>query len=159
MKCDVCEKRNAVAMLTMIANGHSVTRRVCPVCMRKLQRGDAYAAQMAMLGTMEKPKETISCRNCGWTSDKLIRNGHVGCPECYSAFSPLIQPLMEQLNGKFLHEEIQNQTEKPVSEAKTQIDRLREEMFSAVHEENYERAAQLRDAIRALKEEEGTEGE
>ena len=77
MKCDVCEKRNAVAMLTMIANGHSVTRRVCPVCMRKLQRGDAYAAQMAMLGTMEKPKETISCRNCGWTSDKLIRNGHV----------------------------------------------------------------------------------
>ena len=66
---------------------------------------------------------------------------------------------MEQLNGKFLHEEIQNQTEKPVSEAKTQIDRLREEMFSAVHEENYERAAQLRDAIRALKEEEGTEGE
>ena len=159
MKCDVCEKRNAVAMLTMIANGHSTTRRVCPVCMRKLQRGDAYAAQMAMLGTMEKPNETISCKNCGWTSDKLIRNGHVGCSECYLTFSPIIQPLMEQLNGKFLHEEIQNHSDKPVNEGKTQIDKLREEMFSAVHEENYERAAQLRDAIRALKAEEGTEGE
>ena len=74
-------------------------------------------------------------------------------------FSPIIQPLMEQLNGKFLHEEIQNHSDKPVNEGKTQIDKLREEMFSAVHEENYERAAQLRDAIRALKAEEGTEGE
>ena len=43
----------------------------------------------------------------------------------------------------------------PENEIKAQITRLREEMFSAVNAEEYERAAQLRDQIRLLEGEGG----
>lgn len=157
MKCDVCGRREAKAVITMIVAGKNTVRRVCPQCVKKLQRGDAYATQMAVLGTMSAPETELTCARCGRTSEELRRTGHVGCAACYQAFEPLLTPLFARLNGAPQHQEEQK-PETETDEKTLRISRLREEMFAAVNAEEYERAAQLRDALRAL-EREGGEGQ
>lgn len=154
MKCDVCSRRDATAVITMIMAGKNTVRRVCPQCVRKLQRGDAYAAQMALLGTMSAPAEEIKCPVCGCTSEQLRRSGHVGCANCYQAFAPLLQPLSVRMNGALQHAEGESPAA-PADERAMRLNKLREAMFAAVNAEEYERAAQLRDEIRAMEQTDG----
>ena len=158
MKCDVCGKKDALAMITMIVNGKNSVRRVCPDCMKKLQRGDAYAAQMAIMSTMETPEREIVCPVCGASWSQVCKSGRVGCASCYDVFSERLQPLMVRMNGIPQHAGKEPE-EAPSSQndIKTEVGRLREEMFSAVSSEDYERAAQLRDQIRMLEKREGGE--
>lgn len=159
MKCDVCGRKEAAAMITMIVNGKNSVRRVCADCMRRLQRGDAYAAQMAILSTLETPERERYCPSCGTSWSDVSKKGFVGCASCYDAFSDLMQPLMTRLNGIPQHAAPEGEkADDPETESKDEIGKLREEMFSAVSAEDYERAAQLRDRIRMLEQQEGGQG-
>ena len=161
MKCDVCARREARAVIAMVVNGKQTTRRVCGKCIARLQRGDAYAAQMALLSTMENTGQHQVCPSCGRTAADLIRSGHVGCAACYRALDETLSVLMSRLNGAPPAEE-NAPREQPgsFSNGKTaRIAALRDEMFAAVNAEEYERAAQLRDEIRLLEQERGEETE
>jgi len=153
MKCDVCGKREAAAVVTLRVNNKNTVRRVCAHCVKKLQRGDAYSAQMAVLSMMQPPAEEITCPLCGRTSTDLIRSGRVGCALCYRVFEPVIQPLAVRMNGAMQHTEAKPEEETPRNERAQRIAALRDEMFAAVNQEAYERAAQLRDEIRQLESE------
>ena len=156
MKCDVCEKREATALITMIVNGKKSVRRVCQQCVRRLQSGDAYAAEMAILTTMEAPQENIACPICGTAIADFRRTGRVGCSLCYDAFTPVMQPLAARLRVSPEHADAAPvQEEAPVDEKSSRLKAMRDEMFAAVNAEEYERAAQLRDAIRQLESEGG----
>lgn len=154
MKCDICGRRDATAMINMIVNGRNTTRRVCRECVKKLQFGGAYAAQMAILSTFEPPAQEMYCPACNTAWSDVCRTGHVGCATCYQAFDTLIQPLMVRMNGMPQHAEPEAETPSGDS-VKTRVEKLREEMFAAVGAEEYERAAQLRDQIRLLEREDG----
>ena len=156
MKCDVCTRHEATAMITMSVNGKNTVRRVCQHCVSRLQRGDAYAAQMAVLSTMEQPAQVKNCPVCGRSAADVMRSGFVGCAACYHAFEEMLQPLVIRMNGAMQHPEHQEEpAASPRDEKNRQLAKLREEMFAAVNAEEYERAAQLRDEIRALEEEGG----
>ena len=158
MKCDVCGRRDAAALITLIVNGKKSTRRVCRECVKKLQSGGAYAAQMAVLSALEPPEREVYCPVCNTAWSDVCRSGRVGCASCYQAFDALLQPVMVRMNGMPQHVEQQDEAS-PEESAKTRIEKLREEMFSAVGAEEYERAAQLRDQIRLLEQEGGENGE
>jgi protein-arginine kinase activator protein McsA len=34
-----------------------------------------------------QPVRDGSCPNCGWTENRLVETGMLGCPLCYEAFS------------------------------------------------------------------------
>ena len=166
MKCDVCGRHEAAAMIALIVNGKRSIRRVCKQCIAKMKRGDAYAAQMALFSSVEPPEQEHFCPMCGTSWSDVLRRGTVGCGACYLAFAEQLEPLLNTLNGMAEHNDEAEtvkaeavETEPPAeNDKKTQITRLREEMFTAVNAEEYERAAQLRDQIRSLeREEEGGE--
>jgi len=143
-------------MITMIVNGHNAVRRVCAHCVAKLQRGDGYAAQMAILSTMQPPEQELACPVCGRTSGDLIRTGRVGCGFCYQAMDEMILPLFVRMNGRAaLPDKDAEAAELPQQEEKSRVEKLREDLYAAVNAEEYERAAQLRDEIRALEGEAG----
>lgn len=156
MKCDVCRRRDAAAVITMIVNGKNGVRHVCSQCIKKLQRGDAFAAEMAILSTMDSVKDQAACPVCGTTPDDIRRTGRVGCASCYHFFFDMLQPLVIRMNGAMQRREEEMNKQEPMTH-KSQIDQLREQMFSAVNAENYERAAELRDEIRRLEREGGEE--
>ena len=155
MKCDVCERHEAAAMVTMIVNGKKAVRHVCRQCIARMQRGDSYAAQMALLSSYEPPEQELYCPVCNTAWSDVLRRGVVGCASCYQAFDAQLQPLMVNLNGVPQQGAGESAAEGPTpeNEKQSRISRLREEMFSAVNAEEYERAAQLRDQIRSLERE------
>lgn len=161
MMCECCGKRPARLSVTMITNGKSVNRHFCPQCAARLQRGDAQSVQFALLGAMaaDDPPQLL-CPACGCTSEQFLRSGRLGCAACYDAFAPILGRIFMQIDGALHHEApvqsaAQNADNRsPLSPSEMQLEQLRGELYQAVSEENYERAAVLRDEIRALESEE-----
>lgn len=164
MLCDVCSRREARAVIAMVVNGKKTTRRVCGHCIAQLQRGDAFAAQMALLSIRDDIPQDQVCPVCGTSAADLVRSGRVGCSSCYKAFNDILSSLTAQMNGTPLPSEAASEegsetVPAPVNAADDKLAALREEMFAAVNAEEYERAAQLRDEIRLLEKGRGEESE
>ena len=161
MMCEECGKRPARMAVTMITSGKATTRRLCPQCAARLQRGDAQSVQTALLSALagDNPP-ALTCPCCGRTTEQFLHTGRLGCPACYDAFTPILGQLLMQLDGVSQQEPPQaaplaeNAPAKLAANPRAQqIEQLRGELYQAVSEENYERAAVLRDEIRTLESE------
>ena len=78
MMCEECGKRPARMAVTMITSGKATTRRLCPQCAARLQRGDAQSVQTALLSALagdNPPRPYLS----------LLR-AHNGAISAYRAF-------------------------------------------------------------------------
>ena len=100
MMCEECGKRPARMAVTMITSGKATTRRLCPQCAARLQRGDAQSVQTAFLSALagDNPP-ALTCPCCGRTTEQFLHTGRLGCPACYDAFTPILGQLLMQLDG------------------------------------------------------------
>ena len=152
MLCDECGKQPAEVVLTTVVNGQSTTRHLCRECVKKYKAGDIQAVLAAVLSTMAQKQQTpdITCPNCGETYAEFQKSGMLGCAECYQAFRKELTPLITRVQGRAQHAG----RRPPVSEEEqariNEMESLRARMEAAVAEENFEEAAKLRDALRAL---------
>ena len=96
---------------------------------------------------------SLRCDKCGSTFNDIVRSGKIGCADCYSTFYDKLLPSLERLHGRTRHEgKIPNGiVEVP---DKSEKEKLQDELKQAVDEQNYEKAAELRDKIKALESEE-----
>lgn len=135
MLCESCGKYEAKYLLRQADGGAPKELRLCPLCAAAL-RGRAAGE---------------ACPVCGATAEEVIATGYAGCPECYRAFAPRLAPYIAKLHGHSAHRG-RVPTEAMTDEEKRRIEAssLREEMEQAVKTENFERAAELRDRLKAL---------
>ena len=79
------------------------------------------------------------CPVCGFSVEDYRNTGHLGCPDCYSVFARELDPTAEQ-------------SDTPAEEESPAVTRarLQQELQKAVEQEDYERAAALRDQIKTL---------
>lgn len=148
--------------LTQIVNGQVSELALCEVCARSKGLFDPQSLTFAEKFFPEEFKNRVdklvreltmgespqvsrsrsntlnSCPVCGFQIEAYRRTGHLGCPDCYSAFARELDPTAEPA------EEAPEQ-----STAMTRA-RLEKELQQAIAREDYERAAQLRDQINAL---------
>ena len=101
-------------------------------------------------------EEEISpiCTSCDLTFAEFQKAGRLGCPSCYEAFQEQIDPILDRIHGG---NDIEHKGRSPGSPAETsraacrqRIQKLTRQMEAAVDEENYEKAAELRDKISEL---------
>lgn len=164
MLCDVCKQAEATVHLTQIVNGEKRESHLCEAC----ARSDTEAGWLEpvfsfnkFLGGLLDPETAsglgagtararVRCPNCGLTFADFKRLGHLGCSECYETFDQQLEPVLRRIHGGTAH------TGKVPAKAGTalrrrrEMDRLRQELQAAVAKEEYERAAELRDRLRAL---------
>jgi protein arginine kinase activator len=102
-------------------------------------------------------KEEITCPGCGLTFGAFTRQGRFGCGECYKAFRPRLEPIMRKIHGASMHrgktptvEAIEG--ESPVAVSVREEERLEQELHKAIESEDFERAAEIRDKLRVLRE-------
>ncbi len=106
-------------------------------------------------GTPMEIESRKACPRCQLTWSAFRRTGRLGCAHCYETFRRELLPSLEQIQGKLEH------TGKlPVRHGKElmkerRVQSLRNEMQRRVEEQNFERAAKIRDEIRKLEAEEG----
>lgn len=99
------------------------------------------------------------CPACGFQFPLFAQTGRLGCPQCYQSFAPLLAPVLASIHGNVSHvEEAANTSAPSAGSASTEspvptgLDDLKAKMKAAIEGERFEEAAQLRDAIRRLKE-------
>jgi protein arginine kinase activator len=162
--CDRCGNNEAAIHFTQIQNSETTTRHLCESCAAELGLdpggsvgGPATAPLADFLGQLGKAIAGEStwaagaCPGCGLTLADFKRTGRLGCARCWSAFEPSLKGLLRKLHGGTQHVGKVYLPPDP-----TEMDRtaravsLRRSLQRAVDEEDFERAAALRDQIRRL---------
>ena len=161
MQCQICNKRTATIHLTEISEGIRTEMHICEHC--ATEQGIAAQSQMSvndllsnLLAAQPSDDELFgsaddvsSCPNCGFTLDRLRKEGTLGCPHDYEVFQNGLLPLIERAhNGSSVH--CGKVPSKLPQETKqlAELAQLRQQLDKAIRDEDYERAAELRDRIK-----------
>ena len=159
MKCDICD-RPATVHLIEIKGGKKVEKHLCEE--HALAEGVAVQVSHPPLTewlekfvmkheAAETTPASLQCGECGLSYSRFRKTGLLGCPTCYTTFEDALIPLLERAHeGQTTHfgkvprqggdDEVQQR----------KLMQLRRQLDDAVANENYERAAQLRDKVLTL---------
>jgi protein arginine kinase activator len=165
--CEECKSKPASVHVTKIVNSKKVQQYLCQECARakwedlgfsmqphlsvqNLLSGLVSAAQGASAGAT--PVTQLRCSNCGLAFSEFTRTGFLGCRQCYEQFDQELRPIYKRIHGDTEHRGKVPGRAGGRARVTREIDALRRELQECVRTEDYERAAELRDKIRALQE-------
>lgn len=166
MKCQKCKKNEATTHYTQVINGKKTEYYLCNDCAENSEElgyfkmnldnefdnflsgffGNSYGFNQDYTGIPAK-----SCGCCKMTFEEFLNSGRLGCSECYDTFaSRLLNPL-KQIHGSYQH--TGKVPERMGGELKKtrKIEKLENELKQAVSEQNFEKAAELRDKIKDMR--------
>ena len=165
MMCEECGINPASFHFVTIRNNEKTEKNLCAACMAKYKKqlpgidiqNLAGILSNILEGKRSNGKEeldaetaAITCEQCGMTYGEFRKCGMLGCAACYQAFRDPMTALLQRIHGNTQHAgRIPGGVHSGVS-IRMNIDRLRQQLAKAVAAEEYEQAAKLRDAIRAL---------
>ena len=174
MLCEDCKQKPATIHYTQVIGGVSREMHLCAACMQKrkggFDLGDMQGLLSSLLSGMEASGEdgaekrapevkTLKCSRCGMEFARFRKTGMLGCAQCYQDFRTQLAPILKRIHGRTQHAGHVPPSVDRAQRVREEMDRLKAEMNEAVRQENFERAAQLRDQIRALAAQEKTREE
>ncbi len=162
MLCQDCGKREATVHLTEVINNKKVVLNLCRECAEK--RGfrnplegvpfplAEFLASMLSQTKMQKPsKESeVVCTDCGMSFSDFAKTGRLGCGNCYVTFKSQLNDLLRKIHGSTQHRGKYPHTTRNVMKPLWEETKLQEKLRKAIEEEDFEKAAQIRDRIKAL---------
>jgi protein arginine kinase activator len=154
--CDDCGLLPATVHLMQVANGNEPRSfNLCMECAKKrginITIGETAAADDASPVPVQRPAvPERECPSCRMKLSDFRSRGRLGCPACYGAFAEEIDTLFRQVHGSSEHKgkKYRCAGAKDPGEG---LSRLRFDLASAIKNEEFERAALLRDAIHGRK--------
>ena len=178
MICKRCGKNNAEIYYKQTVNGNTQEYALCSKCAEELKKEgklnikipslfddfdfgfgtDGIFGMNNMFGLPHDTRkaqitEKKKCTLCSSTFDDLVKNGKVGCAECYKVFADELQRSVESIHGKAKYIGKKPKKFKAKDTKQDKLKALKNEMKAAVKAQEFEKAAQLRDEIRALESE------
>ncbi len=177
IKCVRCGKNPATVKLTRIIKGKVTELNLCQACaaevspyQKKLADAAGLNALIAHLVKAEQAKKAgetpetthtteveAECPACGLNFATYKRTFMLGCEHCYEAFGDPLLTDLRKIHGSIQHlgRRPDNWTPpppppKPPQPPQKSIEQLRHELQQAIDQEDFERAARLRDQIRDL---------
>ena len=92
-----------------------------------------------------------ACQTCGMTYARFRKSGILGCANCYDAFVDQLSPLIERAQNAGTHHvgKAPKRTDKTISHH-VQRQRLLRQLDEAIEQEQYEKAAKIRDMLNEL---------
>lgn len=166
MQCQKCDKP-ATFHITDLVDGEPKEVHLCEVCAKEFlaplaeeadsvvpEMAGLLAQQLAIGQTAEELAELDGrvCPVCGISFLEFRKQGRLGCPHDYVHFSKELEPLLVNIHGETQHIGKTPANGSGNAEQQTQLIRLRREMKEAVSKEEYERASEIRDEIKAIEE-------
>ena len=158
-KCSRCSK-SATLHITEIREGVVQELHLCESCAHdylstptpSLSEAEGLAEKIAEAAGDQDLDELdqLVCPNCGITFREFRSQGRLGCPHDHIAFSRELMPLLENIHGETQHAGKLPKRAPDASQRQYQLIKLRNELRTAVEDEEYERAARLRDEITQL---------
>jgi protein arginine kinase activator len=160
--CDVCKERPATVHYTEIVNNKLRKLNLCEQCAREKGLGVTahFGVAEILKGLTESQQQEASepertCDFCGLTFTRFRKTGRLGCPHCYETFRDELEPIPSDVHKKTEHVGKSPSATAMIDTTTKQLSELNRELMQAVENEEYERAAQLRDQIKQLEQQRG----
>lgn len=168
MLCQKCNKKQASVFISTIVNGKHRQIYLCSDCAKEYQKinfdvefpfsikevlsniDENENIMNSILESDIKEENRKECPKCHTTFGAYKISGKLGCSKCYSTFEEELKPILQDIYGysehigKFPKNAYHNVF--PNNEIKV----LKENLNMAIENEEYERAAELRDQIKEL---------
>ena len=164
MLCDKCKKNAAAVHVETVVNNEKTARNLCAACAAGFNIQMDFASFLGSFmqnvfpgGKTETAADTY-CKSCGMAFSRFKSAGRFGCADCYKYFEPQTEMILKNIHGSSRHEgKIPRGLAAETGQARA-LEKLRQSLKKAVETEEYEEAASLRDAIRAMEAESGKPG-
>lgn len=160
MYCENCGKNTATTFIKKVVNGISNEKNLCAECAaeygyKPFSNNGLSGFLSSMFGNEIYDEYTLSnvkkCENCGISFADISKSGKVGCHKCYETFSSELMPFLKRVHGNVKHiGKIPNLSPLAVPTDKDKIAALRQELNTLIKNEEFEKAATIRDQIKAL---------
>ncbi len=171
MLCERCHQREATIHLSQTHQGQTVEQHLCESCAKEIGLEtnlesvfDNFFGQSVFGSSIfnttggipafgQPAPRNLACPSCGLSFDEFRSSGLFGCSHCYEAFADRLDPVFRRVQGGTRHVGRKLLESADVQERqlrRSKIAELRKELTKAVKDEQYEKAAQLRDEIRVL---------
>lgn len=165
MLCDHCKKNEATINFTQVSNDEKIQYHLCEDCAKKLgfknplksvpfPLGD-FLTSMVDKDFKEKTGSLvqISCSTCGLTFAEFSKTGKFGCGKCYRSFKTQLDDLLRKIHGSNRHVGKFPEGDATAMEPLKQERELQEKLKEAIKNEDFEKAAELRDQLKVIVEE------
>lgn len=166
MKCEKCKRREATTHMTKIVNGYKEEYHLCSECAAASPEYNDLKAGMNFglgdflsgmfsgnksQGAIESEHDTDICPTCNMPYSEFLKQGKLGCGDCYTAFKNRIKRPLKQIHSTFEH--IGKAPKRCGGDIMIdkRIAALESELAAVVAKQDYESAAKLRDEINELK--------
>ncbi|WP_100064938.1 UvrB/UvrC motif-containing protein [Miniphocaeibacter massiliensis] len=100
---------------------------------------------------LTEQKDKKICSNCGVSLSEIIKTGKLGCSQCYEDFKSEIGEILNQTQGILEHKGKVPEKYEGLIIIKKEIEKKEEELKDSIMNEDYEKAALIRDEIKELK--------
>ncbi|MFT3881274.1 MAG: UvrB/UvrC motif-containing protein [Gemmatales bacterium] len=153
--CQQCGQPSTVHLSHPMSGQEPFELHLCTACAEKqnilvgkeLQISAIVQIMISKFGGETAEKQArLSCPACGMNYAEFRSQGRLGCPHDYEAFRTGLMPLLERIHRKTVHTGKRPKQRPKATPA--DVLELRKQLREAIHQEAYERAAQLRDLIR-----------
>jgi protein arginine kinase activator len=171
MNCSHCNTNPATVHFKSVINGVTTEVHFCGACAQ--DKGllfvdgqgfplspapfESLTEMIAQLANESVPlgekQPDIRCARCGLAYSEFQRTGRFGCDDCYASFAPAMSTLLGRIHGHSRHTGKAPLARGSGEETGGKYEReaLERQLKDAVVREEFEKAAQLRDKIRRLK--------
>lgn len=164
MMCQMCSNNIANTHIKTIVNGELREYALCSKCAEKMGYGNIFSGFGMNLGSFLEsflgseniglPNNDIrKCPKCGSTFNDISKTGKIGCADCYNTFREELVPIIKRIHGNTTHVGLSNHVVHK-NETVDECTKLRNELKIAIENQEFERAAELRDKIKGM---EGTD--
>ncbi len=152
MLCEKCGMNLANLHLTQNINGKKTEMHVCHSCaaqMGYLSADNLFSTDFFNLLTPNIAGHA-RCPGCGETYDEYKATKRIGCKQCYTHFASFLEPVLKKVHGSAVHAGKLPKKANAALKAKREAERLRRLLQEAILNEEFEKAAKLRDQIREI---------
>jgi len=153
MKCQICQQNEANLQVKQVISGDVREIAVCGECAAKSGVKEASIPMLTdfLFGIGMKPQpqpvdEDKACVECHMRYSDFRKGSLLGCAACYESFESELRPLLESI-----HEGDRHTGKAPAGElAAAETAGLKDRLSRAVAEQDFEKAAELRDRLREI---------
>lgn len=163
MKCQKCGKNEATTQYTKIVNGVKSQMFLCSECLGAVEEkefnfgfendlNNFFSGFFGTLPSANLVKKDEVCPVCNMSFSEFLKSSRLGCANCYEAFSEkLIRPF-KQIHGSSYHTgKIPERAGKEIKNTR-KLKNLEDELLKCVEKQEFEKAAEIRDKIKEIKE-------
>lgn len=177
MICQECNQRQATLHFTKIVNGEKAEVHICERCAQEkgglfnenmgFSINNLLAGLLNIESNFQHPKansfpktEELRCPHCHLSFKDFVRVGKFGCAKCCETFNKQLDPILKRVHsGNTAHIGKIPKRIGGTLHLKKQIMEMKDDLKDLIEQEEFEKAAEVRDKIRAFEKRYDSQGE